>query len=213
MRDSFIFYRSFYDALEEADQENQLIVYRAIARYALDREEPALKGLAKIIWSLVKPQLDANWKRFENGKKGGAPTGNKNNRFSKSTTVVQPKYNQDTTGVQPNVFNVNDNVNDNDNVSASANKNRSDKPTRFVPPTLNEVQDYILKNEYSVDADRFVNFYEAKGWMIGKNKMKDWKAAVRTWQREQKKQKPDEIGMVLRDNSIDKFEKDRNNLW
>lgn len=99
-------------------------------------------------------------------------------------------------------------------MSASADKKTgSDKPTRFVPPTLNEVQDFILKNGYSVDADRFMDFYEAKGWMIGKNKMKDWKAAVRNWQRGQKAKRPDEVGIVLRDNSIDKFEKDRKNLW
>ena len=52
---------------------------------------------------------------------------------------------------------------------------------RFAPPTPEEVSAYCLEKGYNIDAERFVNFYEAKGWMIGKNKMKDWKAAVRTW--------------------------------
>lgn len=52
---------------------------------------------------------------------------------------------------------------------------------RFVPPTVEEVRQYCRDNDYSVDAQRFVDFYECKGWMVGKNKMKNWKAAVRTW--------------------------------
>jgi len=52
---------------------------------------------------------------------------------------------------------------------------------RFKPPTLQEVRDYIAQKDYPVDPDQFFNFYEAKGWMIGKNKMKNWHAAVRTW--------------------------------
>lgn len=61
------------------------------------------------------------------------------------------------------------------------------KRTAFVAPSLQEVKDYISEKGYTVDAQRFIDFYEAKGWMIGKNKMKDWRAAVRTWMR-----RPDE---------------------
>ena len=60
------------------------------------------------------------------------------------------------------------------------------KSSRFVPPSLEEVQAYISEKGYSVNAEAFINFYESKGWMIGKNKMKDWKAAVRTWQSKEK---------------------------
>ena len=52
----------------------------------------------------------------------------------------------------------------------------------FTPPTLEEVSAYILENGYRVDPSRFIDFYESKGWMVGKTKMKDWKAAVRGWQ-------------------------------
>jgi hypothetical protein len=57
------------------------------------------------------------------------------------------------------------------------------KSKRFVPPTLDEVKNYCLERNNNVDAQRFIDFYEAKGWMVGKNKMKDWKAAIRTWER------------------------------
>lgn len=65
--------------------------------------------------------------------------------------------------------------------------------TRFVPPTVEEVKQYCIENNYSLDAQRFVDFYECKGWMVGKNKMKNWKAAVRTWiRKDQEGAKKDE---------------------
>ena len=62
---------------------------------------------------------------------------------------------------------------------------KSDKPTRkkFIPPTLEEVQAYCVERNNNVDAERFINHYTSNGWLVGKNKMKDWKAAVRTWER------------------------------
>ena len=53
---------------------------------------------------------------------------------------------------------------------------------RFIPPTVAEVEAYCKEHGYKVNANQFVGFYESKGWMVGKNKMKDWKAAIRgTW--------------------------------
>ena len=56
----------------------------------------------------------------------------------------------------------------------------------FVPPTVEEVKSYCDEKGYSVDPSQFVDFYESKGWLVGKSKMKDWKASVRTWQRNHK---------------------------
>lgn len=56
----------------------------------------------------------------------------------------------------------------------------------FTPPTVEEVRSYCSERKNSVDAEAFVDFYQGKGWMVGKNKMKDWKAAVRTWERSRK---------------------------
>ncbi len=57
------------------------------------------------------------------------------------------------------------------------------KSRQFKPPTLNEVKAYIAEKGCNVDAGMFWNFYESKGWMIGKNKMKKWHSAVATWQK------------------------------
>lgn len=61
-------------------------------------------------------------------------------------------------------------------------KNDKNSVVRFTPPTIEEVRSYCQERRNNVDAIRFFNFYEMKGWMVGKTKMKNWKAAVRTWE-------------------------------
>lgn len=62
--------------------------------------------------------------------------------------------------------------------------------TIFRPPTTQEVKDYCEQRGNSIDAEYFVDFYASKNWMVGKNKMKDWKACVRTWERNSRQAKP-----------------------
>ena len=66
-------------------------------------------------------------------------------------------------------------------------KNRKDKSIKhirnLIPPTKEMVQEYIADNNYTVDADAFMDYYESKGWLVGKSKMKDWQATVRNWNR------------------------------
>lgn len=57
------------------------------------------------------------------------------------------------------------------------------KAKRFTPPTVDEVQAYCKERKNNIDAQRFVDYYTANGWHVGRNVMKDWKAAVRTWER------------------------------
>ena len=110
-RDSFIFYRSFYEAINELSKENQADTYDAIMQYALNQKEVELVGISKAIFSLVKPQLDANYKRYENGKQ------------KKSKTEAKQK--QTVSKIRTNVT-VNDNVNVNVNVNDNDNNNASD---------------------------------------------------------------------------------------
>lgn len=61
---------------------------------------------------------------------------------------------------------------------------------RFVPPTAEEVREYVQEKGYRVDPETFVDFYASKGWLVGKSPMKDWRAAVRTWAKDRKEQNP-----------------------
>lgn len=69
-------------------------------------------------------------------------------------------------------------------------KNLGEKSTRFIPPHIEEVKNYCIERKNDVDPQRWFDFYTAKNWMIGKTKMKDWKAAVRTWENNNKNAHP-----------------------
>lgn len=72
---------------------------------------------------------------------------------------------------------------DKDSIDKDSIDNTADKPQRFTPPAAEEVAAYCRERNNNVDPQSFIDFYDSKGWMIGKNKMKDWKAAVRTWEK------------------------------
>lgn len=83
------------------------------------------------------------------------------------------------------------------------------KGGRFTPPSLEELSEYINEKGYAVDPEAFIDFYTSKGWKIGKETMKDWKAAVRTWARRdnqnEPKQKPEQkpsTGGMAKDNKF-----------
>ena len=67
---------------------------------------------------------------------------------------------------------------------------KSKATNRFTPPTLAEVQAYCKERGNNVDAQRFIDYYTSNGWKVGRNKMKDWKAAVRTWEKSTNKPAP-----------------------
>ena len=105
---SFIFYASFKKAAEQMSDRNRLAFYDAISRYGIEGKEP--QNLNKTVlqcWLLVKPQLDSNNKKYEDGKKGGRPA---------KTSGLQE---QETTGLQTEKPNVNVNVNENENVNVN----------------------------------------------------------------------------------------------
>lgn len=72
--------------------------------------------------------------------------------------------------------------------SKEGKKEKNNNIKRFTPPTYEQVSTYCKERNNTVDAERFYDFYESKGWMVGKNKMKDWKAAVRNWERSSKQE-------------------------
>lgn len=215
-RNSFTFYLSFEKAISRLDDKNQLLVYRSISRYSLFGEVPEVDGLAAVAWELIKPVLDKSRTRSCNGKKAKGVskpnlTGNKNalkeanTKLNQSKNEAKSKRDRDREGDR-------EGDRDRDRIEDKSSINKGEKSTRFVPPTLSDVQKFISEKGYTVEASAFIDFYESKGWMIGKNKMKDWRAAVRTWQRKQSAStKSAEIGVILTDNSSDKYKNDK--LW
>ena len=94
---------------------------------------------------------------------------------AKSSASICKQMNADVTVIQSNP---NPNPNPNPN-----HIRESTRASRFTPPSVEEVAAYCRERGNSVDAERFCDFYASKGWKVGKEPMKDWKAAVRTWEK------------------------------
>lgn len=117
-------------------------------------------------------------------------------QLSKNLTTRDKKNEE----VESEEFNGNNNINNNNIINKNINNNISEKrSTRFIPPSVEEVRDYCIERKNNIDAENFVDYYESKGWMIGKNKMKDWKASVRTWERNKYNRK--------KESAYDKYER------
>ena len=117
-QDSFVFYASFFEALQGCPDDIRLAVYEEIMKYALYNYEPTIEGIGKSLFTLIRPQLDANRKRREAGAKG-ADFGKLGGRPKKpqENPKQTPKKPQENPQKTPNVnVNVNDNVNDNVNI-------------------------------------------------------------------------------------------------
>lgn len=175
---------SFYESMKVLPDNERLLLYDSICEYSLHGKEPEnLSPIATSLFILMKPNIDSSNKRYaastENGKKGGAPKGNQNARKQpKNNQTEQPKNNQDL-----------DSDYDSDLEKDCDKDSMADKPPRprFIPPTVEEVREYCLSRKNGIDPERFVAHYTSNGWMVGKNKMKDWKAAVHSWERNEYK--------------------------
>lgn len=99
MRDSFVFYRSFFEALQDVPIEERACIYDAICAYSLNDIEPKLTGMQLAIFKLIRPNIDSNKRKYENGKKG-ASFGKKGGR-PKKITPVKPQQNPKITPVKP----------------------------------------------------------------------------------------------------------------
>ena len=169
MRDSFIIYRSFYEAICDLDADSQAQVFKAICEYSLNFKEIELTGVAKTIFRLIKPQLDANNKRYENGKQPKT-------KPEKSETEAKEKQNESETEANKNV---NDNVNDNDNKNNNLNDNDitiSDKSEKkqisYKQWTLEDFQNEMSKYKPNYPVEILMQFYDYWRELTPSGKMK-----------------------------------------
>ena len=105
-RDSIVVYRSFYEAAKALGDKEELQLYRAIFEFGLDHKNIEMEPMAAAMFKLIQPQLEANYKKWQNGLRGGRP--------KQEESEDKPKANQKESKDEPN-----DNVNGNDNVNAN----------------------------------------------------------------------------------------------
>lgn len=175
MRDSYIFYASFYEAIKELDDADRLVIYDAINAYSLGGEVPELRGISKALFTLMRPQLDANQRRYDNGTKGGRPPKNGNQEGSKN----KPIGNQTETNEEPNgnqegskpKANYNDNYNDNVNQNGNNNLNQnplSSESGITKREDLEILEIFFFEKRFinpHAELNRFYAHYSATDWL------------------------------------------------
>ena len=178
-------YTDFAEAMEALSDAERGRLFMSMLQYASTGEAGTLSGAERFVWPIAKQNIDRAQaeleKRAENGRKGGRPkkaneSGEKQPK-AKESKKKQTKDNKDK-----------DKDKENNIIPLSPNGDippKGERPPvkRFIKPTAEEVRAYCAERGNRVDAQAFVDFYAAKGWKVGNAPMKDWKAAVRTWEK------------------------------
>lgn len=165
-------YTDFEEAIEMLGDAEKGRLFTAMLRYASTGELPDLRGGERLLWPTAKLNIDRTRAEAEkntiNGKKGGRPKTQNNPKKPNETLKDKDKENK-IIPLSPN--------------GDIPPKGERTPAKRFVKPTAEEVRAYCAERGNHVDAQAFVDFYAAKGWKVGSAPMKDWKAAVRTWEK------------------------------
>ena len=200
MKDSFVLYTKYLGNIQALSMEQRGMLFTSLMLYASGQEPEEMDPVTAMAFSFIKSQMDKDIekynetcaKRSEAGKLGGRPK--KQGEAKKANGFSE---NQKKQGKAKKADNEYEYEYDNDNDLLKENTKRK----VFSTPTVDDVRAYCLERNNKVDPQSFVDFYESKGWMIGKNKMKDWKAAVRTWERSETKTRLGETAKLTKDNN------------
>ena len=181
-RGQFTFYLSFHQALSRIRwKKERCDAYDAICAYALYGAEPepgSLGNMAEAVFALIRPTLDSAAKKAESGRQGGSKPKAKRKQSESKKEKEGEKEEEKEAEVEVEK--------EEESLLESAVKDARAAPARergFVPPDAEAVAAYCAARGNRVDPRRFVAYHEANGWRVGKSPMRDWKAAVRAWER------------------------------
>ncbi|MDD6477061.1 MAG: hypothetical protein PUF69_04940 [Eubacteriales bacterium] len=140
-----------------------------------------------------------NYSRYQDGRATSEATydttdstsDSTTNRATDSTSIKKEKKDKKD---KNNIYN-----------SARTRVSHGDGVSKFTKPTLQEVKAYCIERKNDVDPERFIDFYESNGWMVGKNRMKDWRAAVRNWERNKASKSAEQVQQEGRLDWIDEL--------
>lgn len=203
---SFVLYTDINEYLDELTNEDAGILFKAIVDYAETGECPEINGIVKVAFIQIKKAIDYNAakyeetrkKRAESGKRGAearwqtdgkamANDGKAMANHSKAIANDGKAMANDSKGMANDGLTVNCNMNTVSPYGDSIGDThqREERARRFTAPTVEDVRQYAQEKGYRVNAEKFCDYYASNGWKVGKNPMKDWRAAVRNWVRQE----------------------------
>ena len=180
-REYVCLYHSYLKSVEPLNDAELGRLLKACLTYSMKGAEPDLRGNERFVWPTIREQIDRDTKKYSDFCKKQQ----ENIRKRWDTTVYDG-----TSGIPDDTKHTKEKEKEKENILSSPNVEDSIARTparkRFTPPTLAEVTAYCRERQNAVDPQRFIDYYTANGWKVGKNSMKDWKAAVRTWEGKQR---------------------------
>ena len=165
--------------IDSVSNENVGIALKAALQYFETGEIPQIDPLSFAIFSTFKQNIDESNDDFKKFSEAGQ-RGNKKRWYSQVSPPDTPLSPYDTRYREA--------LSIKHYTEADSESKKAGKPpsrNKFSPPTVEEVRAYSEGRGYNIDPDRFVDYYTSIGWKVGKNPMKDWKAAVRSWSRKE----------------------------
>ena len=177
-------FTDFLEVAEPLSDEERGRLFMAMLNYALDGSLPELTGNERFVWTVAKQHIDREVAAYKtkveadrrNGRKGAAI------RWSKVAKDGDPYPDHSQDSQDNDNEKEKNNDNDKDNDSLSSTEPRLTAEEREKKPSLEEVMSFSQEAGLNVDVQYFYNYYEANGWYIGKRPIRDWKAAVRSWE-------------------------------
>ena len=174
-------FTDFLDVMEPLSDGAAGRLFRAMLRYALDGTELPLKGKEGVLWTVARQHIDREQEAYadmvearrEAGRRGADARWQKMAKHSKNSQDKDKEKDKDKDK-------------DKDIFSSGAVRLTAEK--KEIPPTLEEVMTFSQETGLDADAHLFFDYYEANGWRIGKQPIRNWKAALRAWARKKPSQ-------------------------
>lgn len=178
-KEYFNAYHSYLEAIEPLNDAERGRLFTACLFYSMTGEVPELRGNERFVFAGMKSQIDRDSKQYESrcatNRKNGA-LGGQTKPSERYQTVPNATECPPTPPKEKEKEKAKERAKEKDNGDSA------DEPRRFTKPTVAEIREYCRERGNGVDPQRFFDFYEAKGWRVGNQPMKDWQAAVRTWE-------------------------------
>ena len=166
----------YLDAIEPLGDAERGRLFTSLLEYARTGEAPQLGGNERFLFPMMRAQIDRDNAAMAGLSEARSKAGKIGAEAKQANAEFAKQIKQ-----MPNLPSKSSYDKDKDK-----DKDKDESITRarrFTPPTLDDVLAYVRERGSDVDPQRFLDFYASKGWMVGKNPMKDWKAAVRTWEK------------------------------
>lgn len=191
-----MFYFDIRPCLKRLNYEEKGRLFEAMLDYGELGIEPELEGMSGIAWDFLRPGLDRDTDRYESVvlKRKYACHVKECKKNQQDIPTFQQWFTEKHHMVPHGIFGEADLPNDTQhttyNLQHTTNNlqhttdNAVSRPL-FSPPTREALQQYCREMNYTMNVDSFMDYYDAKGWIIGKSPMQDWKAAVRRWYRKE----------------------------